>query len=244
MKKIILLISLFVTVNCLSSSKEEFIGFDIPLRFEKIKLGKSETSNEYIELSCWVYKTFAVAQINDPGSMGATDIEIRHIDTSKSTKQICAETNIGSNIRLKNFYGYYVGSRGGFLFIDEPDSFGNQQVFQVFLKDGKEILHETRDSTRPLLFKTAKTVSITFYKGLDVKCPLGIEGLKCWKKVVADNKIPTSLKLQMPDCRLSFQKENSSLNNSALVSAKVEFKDLNHPVIKYMGGKAICTPAP
>ena len=244
MNKKIFLTSIFFTTVCLSSPKEEIIGFDKPFHITKVKLGKSDTTEDRVEFSCWVYKGIAVAQIIDPGSMGAKDIEIRYIDPSKSLKQVCTETKIGSGTQLKNFYGYFVGSRDGFVFIDEPDTFGGQQSFQVFFKDGKEVLREVRDSSESLTIKTAKATSITYYKGLDVKCPLAIESSKCWQKVISDNNIPISLKLQMPNCETSFKNRDSSLNNNSLVSTKVEIADLSHPVIKYLGGNVTCTRAP
>jgi hypothetical protein len=207
-------------------------------------VGKSAATGANIEFSCWEYKTFAVVQRNDTGSMGAKEIEIRHFDGSKKIKPLCAETSPGAGTVIDKFYGYYVGSRDGFIFIDEPDSFGNQQAFQVFSRNGKELLSERRDSSSSLIIKSAQTTSMTFYKGLEVKCPLAKEGSECWEKVVLLNKIPASLKLEMPDCKTSFKKEKSPLDNNALVSTKVEIYDLNHPAIKYLGGPVTCSPSP
>jgi hypothetical protein len=245
MKHLIQGLVLILALNCLAGSNEEWIGLDKPIRSTHVELEKSATTEGNIKFSCWEYSKFAVAQINDPGTMGAIKLEIRSRKLGKSSN-ICSETQIGKGIVLDEveLNGYYIGSSGGFLFIGEPDSFGNQLKFRILSMDGKEVLKESRDLTEPVLIQSKGRTSVSFFKNLQVNCQLAKEGRACWKKIIADNKIPGSLKLPMPDCLSAFKKEKSPLDNNALVSSKVEIANLRNPKIKYTGGFSKCTPAP
>jgi hypothetical protein len=222
------------------------IEFDEPQSQNKVSLGKSQDSDGQVEFECWNYKSYAIAQVNDPAIKGAKEIILRF---NKTKSDICAPDFSGKEINLSDLSGeyYFQGAKGKYLFFESADSFGDQLAFQIrFSESGKKILSSTRNDGKSFLMVSQKNnnVSLSYHQALKVSCSLAKEGHSCWQRILKENRVPSSLKLSAPDCKNSFEKGKSALDNQALVSAPVMIHNLSKPKIVFTAGTATCDPAP
>jgi hypothetical protein len=142
---------------------------------------------------------------------------------------------------------YFVGAKGGYLFFESADSFGDQLDFQIrSAVNGKKLFSSTRNDSEGFSLTSNKNnvVSVTFFKALKVSCPLAQEGPSCWQKILKENEIPTTVKLVEPDCESSFKSGKSPLDNRAMVSVPVRVQDLSKPRVTFLTGAPTCIPAP
>lgn len=127
------------------------------------------------------------------------------------------------------------------------DSFGDQLAFQIrFSENGKKLLSSTRNDGKNFILVKQKnnSVSLSYHLSLKVSCLLAKEGRRCWQRILKENRVPTSLKLSEPDCKSSFEKGNSPLDNRAIVSVPVVIQNLSKPKIVFTAGTPTCDPAP
>ena len=239
---------LFIFYFSLAFSSYSFADksiFDVPKSQSKISVGKSQDAKGQIQFDCWNYTQFALVQISDPALIGAKEVILRY-KTRKA--DLCAKEFIGKSLKL-NLDGtyYFKGVVGNYLFFDGADSFGGQLSFIVTsAKDGKTVLSSRRDDNKSMEVMMVKngTPALRYYKTLKITCPLAKDGQNCWQKILKENEIPASAKLSEPECKSSFLKEKSSLDNPALVSVPVVIRNLSKPKIVFTAGNPSCEPAP
>ncbi len=222
------------------------IEYDEPQTQSKVSLGKSQDADGQVELECWNYKSYAIAQVNDPAIKGAKEIFLRF---NKVKSDICAPHFSGKEINLSELSGeyYFQGAKGKYLFFGSADSFGDQLAFQIrFSENGKKLLSSTRNDDKSFLLASQKNnnVSLSYHLSLKVSCSLAKEGRSCWQRILKENRVPSSLKLSEPDCKSSFEKGKSPLDNRALVSVPVVIHNLSKPKIVFTAGTPTCNPAP
>lgn len=229
-----------------SKSIDDYVGLTKPLQQITKKVGKSRNANRKdIVQNCWLYKNFAIIEVNDPGNRGAIDMSIRPRTPEQSPQAICAQNYKGKNKTLEHMGGYFIGVAGDIVFVDDADAFGGEMAFQALsAKTGKELFRSIRNTNEKLLVRVGKFVGIRYTKALQVDCPLLEEGKNCWKYILAANKIPDSNKIRMPDCRKPFEAMGATPDIRPQLAAWVRVKDLKKPEITYLGGFIKCQPSP
>lgn len=233
-------------ISAAPKSAADFVGFTKPVYQKTTKIGKSRNANRKdIVQNCYVYKNFAILEINDPGNKGAIDISLRPRNPKHKPAGICKRDYKGKSTPLEQMGGYFVGVAGDLVFIDDADSFGGEMAFQVLnSKNGRELFRSIRNINEKVLIRAGKTIGIRYTKALQVDCSLLEEGKNCWEYILAANKIPQNDKLRMPDCRKSYEALGATPDIRPQLAAWVRVKNLKKPEITYLGGFIKCEPSP
>jgi hypothetical protein len=225
---------------------KDYIGFTKPIYEKTSKLGKSRNAlRKDIVQNCYVYRNFAIIEINDPGNKGAVDMSLRPRNPKHNPAGICVKDYKGNSIPLEQMGGYFSGVAENLIFIDDADAFGGEMAFQVLdSKNGRELFRTIRNINEKVLIRAGKTIGIRYTKALQVDCSLLEEGKKCWKYILAANKIPESDKMRMPDCMPSYEALGVTKDVRPQLAAWVRVKNLRKPQITYLGGFIKCEPSP
>jgi len=239
------LLVLLVSLLSWSLLAEVTPSYEVPKTKMQWKKNPRKADGDGIVMHCSDYGHFALLEEIDPNNKGAVEITVR-LKGSRPHRELCDPAFKGQARKLPIGEGYFQGVRGKYIFVDGADGFGNQLTFEIFeVPSGKKVFQAVRDTSQDFEVKTVKgKTELKFFNALKVSCPLAESGLSCWEKILRDNSIPKTVSIAVPDCSASFQKANSPLSNSAIVTTSVVVRDLDKPRLTYLGGPASCTPAP
>lgn len=221
-------------------------GLDKPKKTQIGKLRKSElTPNGTVTVKCFDAGAVMVVEINDPGLMGASDAWLKK--KTGPTMPVCdgVDTDV---IRLDAMigYGYSIGTKGDFLFVQSADSFGDREGVRVFsLTSGALVLEAERSLQKPATVKAEGAVMrFRFHEMVGATCdPIGDETEKCWQLIRDAAKIPSELQVKAPSCA-KHQKAIEAAPGSSQIAVPVEV-DLAAPKTKhFVAGEATCGVAP
>jgi hypothetical protein len=203
---------------------------------------KNKKGNGTTTETCYRYATYAVVEMKSSDEVGSAEISVRH-DPPKGFN-LCLPEFKGKTFYLKNMIeGHFAGVAGGMILIDGDDTSEGKTDFQLYdAETGDEKLKSAHHPTEEFaIVKTGDNMSVEFFAKLPVKCELAVDGEKCWKKVLSENKVVG--KTPMPDCLAAYDKAKMEHTEPALVFTRARITKIGSPV-KYLGGKATCQPEP
>jgi hypothetical protein len=201
---------------------------------------------------CFVFPQFTAVQV-DNGEKGAMSISIRPRLKSNPTAETCDPQAKSEDLEIPYNEQYVFGARGGFLFTESADLFGNSGSLWIYdTPSRKQLLEAVYDTTRAVKVSANDgRTALEFYQQLKVTCSLMENRKECWTKILKENEVPTSVHIKAPDCKdamksIDLKKYPSLLKNPGVVQifAKVRVADIAKPKTEFLSGKSFCNATP
>lgn len=223
-------------------------GLDKPKKAQTGKLGKSETApGGVVKVKCFDAGAVMVVEVNDPGLMGAADAWLQK--KKGSAPPPCDGNGDAADVtRLDGVigYGYVLGTKGDFLFVESADGFGDRMGLRVLsLSTGALVLDVERSVDHPATLKAdGDALWLRYHEAVVATCdPVGEQAERCWHEVRDAAKVPTDLDVKPPPCG-KYEKQLLAVPGSSQVALPVEV-DLKAPKTKrFRAGQATCGVAP
>lgn len=143
-------------------------------------------------------------------------------------------------------YGYVLGTKGDFLFVQSADGFGDREGLRVFsLSTGALVLDVERSVDHPATLKAeGNALWLRYHEAVVATCdPVGDAAERCWQEVRDAAKVPADLDVKPPPCG-KYEKQLTATPGIAQLALPVEV-DLKAPKTKrFRAGEATCGLAP
>jgi hypothetical protein len=216
-------------------------SFDVPEATIVETLGASQLAKGPVERRCRVYRTFAVLEQVDPGLKGAVRVSVRGRPEGTDATSACTS---GPERVLEEPEIYLWGVIGSYVFLKGADSFGLLSPFVVYdARTGARTFAGARDAAEPFrVVRAGEHLRLEYAAAFASPCALA-QDPSCWTRILTEQQVPTELGLAVPDCRASFARAGSPLDNAAHVSLPAQIS-LTKPSLLWRAGQARCEPAP
>ena len=224
-------------------------GFDPPVSKQVVDLGFSPNCDPPcpIVLACYYYPSFMVKEY-DTGSIGADLMAIA--PRKGKSLPVCSKELRPGEIKLSNEWGYFLGVKGGLVFLETSDGANGGDGFGVFDARTGELLFQddtipsnddTRKRGQPSEFRNlhrttdaSGTVVLNYMRVVATDCDIHRDGLRCWNRLRAKHK----LKPATPPVCKGYKGVKETLES--VISYPVQTTLTSPPVTKVLDGPIRC----
>lgn len=227
-----------------AEAREMQTVFDKPIKKQIIPLPNPNNPDRIAKVSCFYYPQFMVKEV-DMGEKGAAKLSITPLSASKALD--CKENNL-EEIEIKDWFGYFSGVKGGYVFFDSDDGYDGGVPFAVFSgKDGRKLFDDSSDNgAKALRHTTVSKNGLTFryHRVFVTSCSL-YRNNTCWDLIKKETGITGSA----PNCDKAYELEKEKMPEYAKeieeyksvigYEAKITYKDGNLN-ISSVPGKVSC----
>ncbi|MEW6429912.1 MAG: hypothetical protein AB1730_00270 [Myxococcota bacterium] len=231
-----------------AAPKPSVEGLDKPKKAQTGKLGKSETApGGVVTVRCFDAGAVMVVEVNDPGLMGAADAWLQK-RKGNALPPCDGNADAADPTRLDGVigYGYVLGTKGDFLFVQSADGFGDRMGLRVLsLTTGALVLDVERSVWRPATLKAeGDSLWLRYHEAVVATCdPVGDAAERCWQEVRDAAKVPADLDVKPPPCAKD-EEQRLAVPGSSQLAFPVEV-DLKAPMTKrFRTGETTCGLAP
>lgn len=205
--------------------------FDRPLDTVILEL-PGDQAGEFptgVTLRCFYFPTFMVKEV-DFHEKGA---ESHAVVNYTGAKPACERQTAGEKI-VQEWWGYFLGVKGQYVFIDEPDGFSGVHGFGVIDAEGADgaLLFDDGRGVFGSVSAGRDELILRYDRRLLLDCSL-LSDMDCWSKLRAATGLTENPK---DDCRDAYQdlRYPSPPDNPAVISYPVE--------LRYAAGKVLIRP--
>jgi hypothetical protein len=227
----ITLIMFFMQTEAMAALKKTVDTFDEPVKMETIILPTIYTiTPTQTEVQCMYYPKFMVKVVYffEEGAPDASQTSVTPITANKSVD--CSD-NTGE-IEIKDWWGYFAGVKGTYVFLNSDDGAGAFYPFAAFDGTSGKKLFEDNIDYDSADFHSIKlsgdNLIMRYRRSYQAKCSL-YSDKSCWQKIQKDaNLAPNTTP---PDCSHVYEiydkYDKNQLNEPSLIlyEAEATYKD-------------------
>ncbi len=207
---------------------------------------------------CKVFPKFILFYV-EGGGPGIADVRVRNRQNLSPQEDLCANTSLSQSKLLKmpaGGWGEVIGAISSYLFLWDPEPQGRSYLLYIVDTLSGKVVFETRynPSRKFKVAEADKEISLHYFSSLELKCNLYVQEKACWDQMLKTLQIPSSLKLESPNCTKAYREALQKYKMKAsdlskgygveAVSVPVRVADLRKPKVEYEGGQATCDLSP
>ncbi len=247
--------------------------FDKPVRRQRIDLGKAANPlSDRHRVTCHYFPHFMVKEV-DLGEVGADRLGIVPVTPQSAGKCTRARSKGETVIPAKEWSGYFMGVKNGYIFFSGDDRWNGADSFAVFdsragkNKTGKKLFEDSAKADISFLVRPDGTIVMRYLRVVTDDC-LVLKDASCWQRMAAKYSLDAAA---APDCRKGYEASAESMakerctgkpgdqaaciqkerplalqqafDSPSVISYPVEVELGTTPVIKPAGAALGCWPA-
>lgn len=255
-----LILSIAIAAAAVGENKPDF---EKPLDIKNVQVEQKDRKTGYtatIGIDCYYFPAFMIKGTNESGMSGGGRIDVVPSTPQSPAKCVLAS---GPGTRTISGAGYFLGVKGGYVFITDDGADGAAPLFVMDPRTGKAVLKDNLSGNPAFVPVAGSTLVLRYKRVAWPGCSL-ITTPGCWAPFAKKHGLPSS----PPDCRKSYQKiaEDLSkesctgnkdyegcvkeqiklrleLDNNSVISYPVEVVLGATPVVKRLPGEISCRGA-
>ena len=201
---------------------------------------------------CHIFPKFLAIEV-DSNQKGALSIAIRKRGKNKDIEEACRAIDWPGDMMIVNNEQYVLGARGHFLFTISADGFGDSGTIWIYDAENGKLIYDAPYSLSQKfsVLENHNNITIRYHKQLKLSCSLATEPEKCWNQILKENEIPSSVKVQLPNCKVAYESADFKKSPKLLqipeavqIFTPVVVEDLDLPIARYLDAKPICFATP
>lgn len=175
--------------------------FDPPLD-TRTQVFPETKSDAKTTLTCRDYPHFTVKEI-DEGDIGASQLSM--IPVAGGRRPPCQRDNLPTEkvVKQDDWFGYFKGVKGDFVFFDAADISRAGLEFAVFTADAEKLFEDSAQGDLKSATVKGGTLAVSYTRGFAGECSVPRDGAKCWEQIAAAAGID---KAAEPDCAATYAK--------------------------------------
>jgi hypothetical protein len=181
--------------------------FDKPVRRQRVELGKAANPlSDRHRVTCYFFPNFMVKEI-DLGEVGAERLAIVPVTPQSAGKCTRVRSKEEIVIPVKEWSGYFMGVKSGYVFFSGDDGWNGATPFAVFdAKTGKKLFEDSAKADIAFLTKPDQTIAMQYLRVVSDDC-LILKDAACWQRMAAKYGLDTAA----PDCRKGYAASADSM---------------------------------
>jgi hypothetical protein len=241
--------------------------FDKPVRKQRVDLGKvANPLSDRHRVTCYFFPNFMVKEV-DMGEVGAERLGIVPVKPQSKGKCVRARGKEEIVIPAKQWSGYFMGVKNGYVFFSGDDLWNGATPFAIFDAAAGKMLFEDSAKADVALATNGQTIAMRYLRVVSDDCFI-LKDAACWQRMAAKYGLDEAA---APDCRKGYEasaesmakgrcaaqraplagclkKErplalNQALDSPSVISYPVEVELGATPTAKPTGAVAGCWPA-
>jgi hypothetical protein len=175
--------------------------FDTPVRKQRVELGKAANPlSDRHRVTCYFFPNFMVKEI-DLGEVGAERLGIIPVTPQSTGKCTRAHSKNELVIPAKEWSGYFMGVKNGYIFFSGDDGWNGATPFAIFdSKTGKKLFEDSAKANINFVAKPDQTIAMQYLRVVTDDCPI-LKDAACWQRMAAKYGLDVAT---VPDCRKGY----------------------------------------
>jgi hypothetical protein len=242
--------------------------FDKPVRRQRVNLpAAADPPGNRARVTCYFFPTFMVKEV-DMGEVGAERLAILPVtpqNTGKCTRSRSKEELV---IPIKEWSGYFMGVKNGYVFFSADDRVNSAGPFAIFdSRTGKKLFEDSAKANINFATRPDQTVAMQYVRVITDGCFI-LKDATCWQRMAAKYGLDSAA---APDCKKGYEASAEEmakgrcqgkkgplavcvekerplalqqvLESPSVISYPVEVELSAMPTVKPAGASAGCWPA-
>jgi len=260
-RRLLLCVLLFASLACGET-------FDKPVRRQRVQLGKAANPlSDRNRVTCYYFPDFMVKEV-DLGEEGAERLGIVPVTPQSPARCTRARSKDEIVIDPKEWSGYFMGVKNGYVFFSGSDLWNSSTPFAIFdSKTGKKLFEDSFRNKIDFARGPDQNISMRYLRVVTDDC-LILKDSACWQRMAAKYGLDVA---SAPDCRKGYEASAEAMakgrcegrkgtlsaciekerplavkqaaESPSVISYPVEVELSATPSIKPAGAAAACWPA-
>jgi hypothetical protein len=175
--------------------------FDKPVRKQRVNLGKAANPlSDRNRVTCYYFPNFMVKEV-DVGEVGAERLSIVRVRPQSTAKCTRARGKEEIVVDPKEWSGYFMGVKSGYVFFSGEDGWNGATPFAIFdSRTGKKLFE---DSAKEISFVTRpdQPIAMRYLRVVSDDCFI-LKDAACWQRMAAKYGLNNAA---APDCRKGYE---------------------------------------
>jgi hypothetical protein len=176
--------------------------FDKPVRKQRVELGKAANPlSDRTRVTCYFFSNFMVKEV-DLGEKGADRLGIVPVPPQSTGKCTRARSKDEVVISAKDWSGYFMGVKNGYVFFSGDDGWNGATPFAIFdAKTGKKLFEDSAKADITFLTSPHQSITMRYLRVVSDDCAI-LKDAACWQRMAGKYGLDNAA---APDCRKGYE---------------------------------------
>jgi hypothetical protein len=176
--------------------------FDKPVRKQRVELGKAANPlSDRTRVTCYFFPSFMVKEV-DLGEKGADRLGIVPVTPQSTGKCTRARSKDEIVVPAKDWSGYFLGVKNGYVFFSGDDLWNGGQSFAIFDSTaGRKLFEDSAKAGITFFTRPDKTITMQYLRVVTDDCAI-LKDAACWQRMAGKYGLDNAA---APDCRKGYE---------------------------------------